>query len=112
VGAASGALLHSNELTLAGHNLSTRCDQQSVAARGCPPQAPATAGDLAAVRLEHVVKSFPALRLHVSRVLVRDRHAVVSATVHRPAGIDGQAISQLHALIALARGWRQGAKHV
>jgi hypothetical protein len=43
-------------------------------------------------------------RLRVSRVLVRDRHAVVSATVRRPAGIDGQAITQPYALVALARG--------
>jgi len=42
-------------------------------------------------------------RLRVVRVDVRHRHVIVTATVRRAEGIDGQAISRPYALVSVAR---------
>ena len=43
-------------------------------------------------------------RLRVERVDVRNRRAIVTATVRRSGGIDGQALSRPYALVSVARG--------
>ncbi len=48
-------------------------------------------------------------RLKVERVDVRNRRALVTATVRRPQGIDGQAISRPYALVSVSRRSLAGA---
>lgn len=48
-------------------------------------------------------------RLRVVRIDVRNRRAVVTATVRRAEGIDGQAISRPYALLSVARTSLAGA---
>lgn len=43
-------------------------------------------------------------RLRVVRVDVRNRRVIVTATVRRSGGIDGQALSRPYALVSVARG--------